>query len=38
MIATFVLFICEGLEASMIVSIIFAALHKLAKMEKAYPI
>lgn len=35
MIATFVLFLREGLEASLIVSILFAALHQLGQMEKA---
>jgi high-affinity iron transporter len=35
MIATFVLFLREGLEASLIVSILFAALHQLNQMEKA---
>jgi high-affinity iron transporter len=35
MIATFVLFLREGLEASLIVSILFAALRQLDQMEKA---
>jgi len=35
MIATFVLFLREGLEASLIVSILFAALRQLGQMEKA---
>ncbi len=35
MIATFVLFLREGLEASLIVSILFAALRQLNQMEKA---
>src|SRR5438270_7539817 len=35
MIATFVLFLREGLEASLIVSILLAALHQLDQMEKA---
>jgi high-affinity iron transporter len=35
MIATFVLFLREGLEASLIVSILFAALRHLDQMEKA---
>jgi high-affinity iron transporter len=35
MIATFVLFLREGLEASLIVSILFAALRQLGLMEKA---
>lgn len=35
MIATFVLFLREGLEASLIVSMLFAALRQLDQMEKA---
>lgn len=35
MIATFVLFLREGLEASLIVSILFAALRQLGQMHKA---
>ena len=35
MIATFVLFLREGLEASLIVSILFAALRQLDQMQKA---
>src|SRR3989442_4676446 len=35
MIATFVLFLREGLEASLIVSILFAALRQLDQMGKA---
>jgi high-affinity iron transporter len=35
MIATFVLFLREGLEASLVVSILFAALRQLDQMEKA---
>ncbi len=35
MIATFVLFLREGLEASLIVSILFAALRQLGQMQKA---
>lgn len=35
MIATFVLFLREGLEASLIVSILFAALRQLDQMDKA---
>ena len=35
MVATFVLFLREGLEASLIVSILFAALRQLGQMEKA---
>src|SRR6266487_2379250 len=35
MIATFVLFLREGLEASLIVSILFAALRQLGQMGKA---
>src|ERR1700730_15050070 len=35
MIATFVLFLREGLEASLVVSILFAALRQLLQMEKA---
>src|SRR5579863_1326763 len=35
MLATFVLFLREGLEASLIVSILFAALRQLGQMEKA---
>ena len=35
MIATFVLFLREGLEASLVVSILFAALRQLGQMEKA---
>ena len=35
MIAAFVLFLREGLEASLIVSILFAALRQLGQMEKA---
>src|SRR5713101_5841472 len=35
MIATFVLFLREGLEASLIVSILFAALRQLGQMDKA---
>ena len=35
MIATFVLFLREGLEASLIVSILFAALRQLGQKEKA---
>lgn len=35
MIATFVLFLREGLEASLIVSILLAALRQLGQMEKA---
>jgi high-affinity iron transporter len=35
MLATFVLFLREGLEASLIVSILFAALRQLNQMEKA---
>ena len=35
MIATFVLFLREGLEASLIVSILFAALRQLGQTEKA---
>ncbi len=35
MIATFVLFLREGLEASLIVSILFAALRQLDQMKKA---
>jgi high-affinity iron transporter len=35
MIATFVLFLREGLEASLIVSILFAALRQLGQMNKA---
>ncbi len=34
MIATFVLFLREGLEASLIVSILFAALRQLDQMER----
>ncbi len=35
MVATFVLFLREGLEASLIVSMLFAALRQLDQMEKA---
>ena len=35
MVATFVLFLREGLEASLIVSILFAALRQLDQMDKA---
>lgn len=35
MIATFVLFLREGLEASLVVSILFAALRQLGQMHKA---
>jgi len=35
MIATFVLFLREGLEASLIVSILFAALRQLGQMDRA---
>src|SRR5579864_5494651 len=35
MVATFVLFLREGLEASLIVSILFAALRQLGQIEKA---
>jgi len=35
MVATFVLFLREGLEASLIVSILLAALLQLGQMEKA---
>ena len=35
MIATFVLFLREGLEASLVISILFAALRQLDQMEKA---
>src|SRR6266550_3224114 len=35
MVATFVLFLREGLEASLIVSILFAALRQLGQMHKA---
>lgn len=35
MIAAFILFLREGLEASLIVSILFAALRQLGQMEKA---
>ncbi len=35
MIATFVLFLREGLEASLVVSMLFAALRQLDQMEKA---
>ena len=35
MVATFVLFLREGLEASLVVSMLFAALRQLGQMEKA---
>ena len=35
MVATFVLFLREGLEASLVVSMLFAALRQLGQMQKA---
>src|ERR1051326_6036334 len=35
MLATYVLFLCEGLEASLIVSILFAVLRQLDQMKQA---
>ena len=37
MIAAFVLFVREGLEASLIVSILFAALRQLGQMHRLVP-